>query len=57
MKNLGNFGKSILSDDSMSNIYGGQTGGDPCCSATVFSDGTWATDDEDCEAEAAPFGG
>ncbi|SEC91543.1 hypothetical protein SAMN04489761_3952 [Tenacibaculum sp. MAR_2009_124] len=55
MKNFNEFKKEEIGKTNMSIVFGGlRTGGDPCCSVTIYADGKPArTDDEDCQEEVA----
>lgn len=52
MKKLNDLIKEELDNSELSNVFGGRAvgGGDPCCSFTIFSDGSTSDCDEDCEA-------
>jgi len=46
---LSNFKKEELNSSKLSNVFGGQNDGDPCCSFTIYSDGSTSDSDEDCD--------
>jgi hypothetical protein len=46
--------KIKLGKTQMSEVYGKQASGDPCCTFTLFSDGTSSDSDEDCEGTRVP---
>jgi hypothetical protein len=52
------FKKVSIPDSTLNKIVGGAAGDDPCCSVTIYADGTPPrTDDEDCDDEKTPSPG